>query len=219
VAALALDHGRIDDGGASRLDAYVAHVAPGGPVLVIGLGDGGELLRALREAGIDAIGIDPGEANVAVCDSIGLPVAMDDPLRNLAALEARQLAGLVVASGVADRFDADQWLVFADLAGTRLRPDGRLIVEMLNVASPLGLALRMRDPTLPPPVHVDTVGFLLRVAGLESAEVRSFGAFREVPTLPVGEVGTPGSAELEQVSRLVNRFLIGQPLAAVVARR
>jgi hypothetical protein len=218
VAALALDRGRIDDGGASRLNACVAHLGTRGPILVAGLGDGGQLLRALHDAGADAIGVDPNEVNVVACQDQALRATMADPLRHLAAQEAGSLGGLVVAGGAADRFDGNHWLVFADLAASRLRAGAGLVVEMLNVASPAALALRMRDPTLPAPVHVDTVAFLLRVAGVRDADVRTFGAFRDIETLPL-EFESIGPAEIERVSEFVNRFLIGQPLAAVFARR
>lgn len=216
IAALALDRGRIDDGGAARLDAYIGHLGVEGPVLVVGCGDGGEVLAALQGAGAEASGVDAADVNVAAGRDRGLQVTLADPLHHLGSMPPDSLGGMAVV-GVADRFDADQWLVFADLAATRLKAGAGLVIEMLNAATPGGLGLRMRDPTLPPPVHPDTIAFLLRVAGYIEADVRTFGAFRDGASLPLGGADAPDG--IDRIARFVNRFVVGQPLAAVFARR
>jgi hypothetical protein len=216
LVALARRAAPVDDLGEERLDAYVSALAA--PTLVLGCGEG-ELLARCAALGVEAYGVDADEAAVAACRARGFHVEPADPLTHLSELPEGGLGGLV-ALGIGDRFGGEGWAAFADLAATRLRPGGTVVVEVVNPLTSAGMALRLRDPTLAPPVHPETIGFLLRVAGFSRVETRLLGAFGPDLRAPLPEaLEGPYRDELARVVEHVNRVAVGQPLAAVIARR
>jgi hypothetical protein len=175
-------------------------VDPAGPVLDLAPGDGALLARAAT-AGIPARAVPPG-----------------DPLAALAA-EAPGSLGGVVALGLGDRLAPEGWRALADLVATRLRPGGGLVLEIINPLTLAGRALRLRDPGLAPPVHPETLAFLLRAAGLAEVEERPLGAFTGPEALPLDpDPLDVGDERMNEVVHFVNGRVVGRPLVAILAR-
>lgn len=216
IARIAAARAPVDDAGAERIDAYLAWLGSG-PVLDLAAGNGA-LLAALREAGVPARGVEAEEADVARGMERGLDVRLADPLAALDEAEPESLGG-IAALGLLDRLGAAGWLALADLASTRLAPGGGLVAEVVNPLTPAGMALRMRDPGLAPPVHPETAALILASAGLQ-VELRTLGAFAGGELAPLEDAaGDPLAERLNDLAHRMNRALVGEPRVAVLARR
>jgi O-antigen chain-terminating methyltransferase len=200
-----------------RLDAYAAQIAAG-PVLDLAPGDG-ELLARCAAADIPARGVDVSETIVAACRDRGLDAELGDPLALLGATEPGSLGG-IAALGLCDRLGLGGVTTLADLAATRLRPGGTLVIEIANPLTVAGRARRLRDPTVAPPIHPDTLAWTLRLAGLDAVETRYLGAFAGDETLPLEDPPRDEMGErYNAIARRLNRALVGEPLVAIFARR
>ncbi|HPQ40997.1 MAG TPA: class I SAM-dependent methyltransferase [bacterium] len=170
-----------------------------GPVLDIGCGRG-EFLELLRDAGIEASGIDSNGDMVAICRQKDLSVVQGDGVRGLEALPENSLGGVFAAQVVEHLSTAElnRWLVAAHRA---LKPGGRLLYETINTASMYALVTHFfKDPTHTMPRHPDTYGFLTRIAGFESVSIamRSPVTTPDLPVIP--EIpGEEGDGETEPV--------------------
>lgn len=182
-----------------RYDAYVAQIGSG-PVLDLAPGDGAFLAR---------------------CQAAGIPAQAggDDPLAHLETLPAESLAG-IAAIGLCDRLGASGSAKLAALAATRLHAGGALVVEIANPLTLAGRARRLRDPSLAPPLHPETLAQILRDAGFATVESRFLGVFPDAEGLPLENPPQDDlGARYNTIAHRVNRSLVGEPLVAIVARR
>jgi SAM-dependent methyltransferase len=153
-----------------RQEVYVADFRDSAPVLDLGCGRG-ELLSLLREAGVDARGVDADADMVAYARGEGLDVEQDDAVAALEALEDGSLGGIFAAQ-LLEHLPPPTLLRLLELAAAKLRPGGLLVAETINPLSPLALRNYFADLTHAQPLVPETLELLVRQAGFTSVEKR-----------------------------------------------
>ena len=81
------------------------------------------------------------------------------------------------------------------------------------------MALRSRNPSFAQPIHAETLAFLFRAAGFDDAEVRTLGAFPDDMRAPIEPDTDWFGRRINAMAGVVNTLVVGEPLAAVLARR
>jgi SAM-dependent methyltransferase len=192
-----------------RQRPYVDDFRDAAPVLDLGCGRG-EFLVLLREAGIEARGVDLDADMVAFARGEGLDVEQADAVQHLEALEDGSLGG-VFAAQLVEHIPAPTLVRLLELAATKLRPGGLLVAETINPLSPLALRNYYADLTHAQPLVPETLELLARQAGFGSVELR----FLNAPEERLAEPADPLIAA--NVARL-NELLFGPLDYAIVAR-
>ena len=147
-----------------RMDRYLPDLQPKGPVLDLGCGRG-ELLLLLREAGVEATGIEGDPALAEAARRRGLEIIEGDVLEVLSDQESEG-RGAVTAVHLFEHLTSAK--LIAALAEIRrvLRPGGLLIAECPNPHSlRVGGSLYWQDPTHQRPLLPETLELMLRAAG------------------------------------------------------
>jgi O-antigen chain-terminating methyltransferase len=163
-----------------RQQVYVDDFRDAAPVLDVGCGRG-ELLELLREAGVEARGIDPDADMVAFARGAGLDVEQADAVSYLESLDDVSLGGIFMGQ-VVEHLPAPMLVRTLELAARKLRPGGVLVAETINPLSPLALRNYFADLTHAQPLVPDTLALLARQAGFASVETR----FLNPPPRPEG---------------------------------
>jgi SAM-dependent methyltransferase len=184
--------------------------AAAGPVLDLGCGRG-EFLALLREAGIEARGVDLDPDMVAYARGEGLEVTQADAVEYVRDLEGSSLGGIFAAQLV-EHLPAPTLVQLLELAAAKLRPGGLLVAETINPLSPFALRNYYADLTHAQPLVPETLELLARQAGFVSVELRYLNAPEERLVEP------PDPVIAANVSRL-NELLFGPLDYAIVARR
>jgi SAM-dependent methyltransferase len=153
-----------------RQRAYVDDLREHGPVLDIGCGRG-ELVGLLREAGVEARGIDADADMVAFARGEGLDVEQADAIAYLEALPDASL-GAVFMAQVVEHLPPPTLVHVLELAGEKLRPGGLLVAETINPLSPLALRHYFADLTHAQPLVPETLELLAHQAGFPETEIR-----------------------------------------------
>ena len=149
---------------------YVDDFRDCAPVLDVGCGRG-EFLALLREAGIDARGVDAEADMVAFARGEGLEVEQADALAYLERLETGSLGG-IFAGQVVEHLPPPSLLRLLELAVDKLRPGGLLVAETINPVSPLALRNYFADLTHAQPLVPETLELLAQQAGFRTTEIR-----------------------------------------------
>jgi 2-polyprenyl-3-methyl-5-hydroxy-6-metoxy-1,4-benzoquinol methylase len=187
-----------------RVRVYVPIFAGRADVLDIGCGRG-ELLAALRAAGISARGIDTNSEMVAVARERALEVEQADALAYLQARPDSSLGGLV-ATQVIEHLEPPYLLRFLEAAGHKLRQGAPIVLETINVACWLAFfSSYVRDLTHVRPIHPDTLQYLLRASGFEQVEIRY--------SAPV-----PGHMKMKTIDLAANVLAASDPASQSIAR-
>jgi SAM-dependent methyltransferase len=192
-----------------RQRPYVDDFRDAAPVLDLGCGRG-EFLALLREAGVEARGVDLDADMVAFARGEGLDVEQADAVQHLEALEDGSLGG-VFAAQLVEHVPAPTLVRLLELAAAKLRPGGLLVAETINPLSPLALRNYYADLTHAQPLVPETLELLARQAGFGSVELR----FLNAPEERLAEPADPLLAA--NVARL-NELLFGPLDYAIVAR-
>jgi len=155
------------DNARAVLAHYLPYFADAGPVLELGPGRG-EFLGLLREAGIEAVGVDLDEGMVALARSRGLAVDHGDAIRYLEEVaEPGSFGGVFSAHFVEHLPTAEVERLLAGCARV-LAPGGRLVAATPNPASyPVLSHDFWRDPTHVRFYDLPLLDFLCRRAGME----------------------------------------------------
>jgi SAM-dependent methyltransferase len=153
-----------------RQRRYVEDLRSHGPVLDVGCGRG-ELVGLLREAGVEARGIDADADMVAYARGEGLEVEQADAVAYLDGLEDGRL-GAVFMAQVVEHLPPATLVRVLGLAAAKLRPGGLLIAETINPLSPIALRNYFADLTHAQPLVPETLELLARQAGFAQTEVR-----------------------------------------------
>ena len=161
-----------------RQRPYVDDFRDAAPVLDVGCGRG-ELLGLLRDAGIEARGVDADADMVVYARGEGLDVEHTDALAYLDAQPDASLGG-IFAGQVVEHLPPATLLRLLELAARKLRPGGRLIAETINPLSPLALRSYFADLTHAQPLVPETLALLARQAGFREVETRFLNAPRHV---------------------------------------
>jgi O-antigen chain-terminating methyltransferase len=205
-----------------RQEAYVDDFRDAAPVLDVGCGRG-EFLGLLREAGIDARGVDLDGDMVSFCRGEGLHVEQADAVTYLARLEDGSLGGIFAAQ-VVEHLRPPALVRFFELAAARLRAGGVLVAETVNPLALAALKNYYADLTHAQPLVPETLVLLARQAGFSQADVRFLNEPpREERLRPVELPRDPAFDDARvalaaNVARL-NDVIFGPQDYALVARR
>jgi O-antigen chain-terminating methyltransferase len=153
-----------------RQRLYVDVLRSAAPVLDAGCGRG-ELLGLLREAGVEARGIDADSDMVAYARGDGLDVQQADLVEYLEAAADASL-GAIFMGQVVEHLPAPTLVQTFQLAAAKLRPGGVLIAETINPLSPIALRNYFADLTHAQPLVPETLELLARQSGFAETEIR-----------------------------------------------
>jgi O-antigen chain-terminating methyltransferase len=159
-----------------RQRPYVDDFRDAAPVLDVGCGRG-EFLGLLRDAGIDAKGVDADADMVAYAHGEGLEVEQADALAYLDAQPPGALGGIFMAQ-VVEHLPPPQLFRLLELSARALRPGGVLVAETINPLSPLALRSYFADLTHAQPLVPETLVLLAKQAGFRDVETRYLNAPR-----------------------------------------
>jgi SAM-dependent methyltransferase len=176
---------------------YVEDFQGAAPVLDVGCGRG-EFLSLLRDAGIEARGIDADADMVAYARGEGLEVTQDDVVQHLDALPDGSLGGIFMAQ-VVEHLPPAALVQSLLLAAAKLRPGGLLVAETINPLSPLALRHYFADLTHAQPLVPETLELLARQAGFASTETRFLNEPAERLTEPDDPVIAANVRRLNEV--------------------
>jgi len=146
-----------------RLDRYLPDLRVGPPVLDLGCGRG-ELLLLLREAGVEATGVESDAALVQAAARRGLKVIQGDVLEVLRAQETDSQGAVTAIHLFEHLTPATLAAVLAEVRRV-LRRGGLLIAECPNPHTlRVGAAFFWQDPTHSRPLLPETLELFLRAA-------------------------------------------------------
>ena len=185
------------------------------PVLEIGAGRG-ELQSLFRAAGVPSYGIDLDRAMADESAAAGFDVRCEDALSHLRNLAPASLGG-AIAIQVIEHLTQPYLRDLLQLLRSRIASGGIVIFETVNTASVVALTQNyLRDPTHVPPIHPESMRFIMELAGFEVLELKNRSPFPEQATLlplPAEQQFTPGGKELAAVYneniRRLNSLLFG----------
>jgi SAM-dependent methyltransferase len=183
-----------------RQRVYVDDLREHQPVLDVGCGRG-ELLALLRDAGIDATGVDADADMAAFAQGEGLAVTQADGLAHLESLPDGSL-GAVVAAQLVEHLPPGVLVRFLQLAAQKLRPGGILVAETINPLSPLALRSYFADLTHAQPLVPETLALLAKQAGFGSTEIR----YLNPPEQRLNEIDLPAGPAREALAENVRRL-------------
>jgi SAM-dependent methyltransferase len=192
-----------------RQRRYVEDFRDAAPVLDVGCGRG-ELLGLLRDAGVEARGIDADADMVAYARGDGLDVDQADLLEHLGRLSDGSLGGIFMGQ-VVEHLPAATLVRAFELAVVKLRPAGILIAETINPLSPLALRNYFADLTHAQPLVPETLELLARQAGFGTTEIRFLNE-------PAERLSEPDDPVIAANVRRLNELLFAPLDYALVAR-
>ena len=147
-----------------RLDRYLPELKQSAPVLDLGCGRG-ELLLMLREAGVEATGVEGDPALAGAALRRGLEVITGDLFEVLHTQDAGAF-GAVTAIHVLEHLEPQTLPVVLAEIRRVLRPGGFFLAECPNPHTlRVGAALYWQDPTHRRPLLPETLELLLQAAG------------------------------------------------------
>jgi SAM-dependent methyltransferase len=205
----------------ARQEAYVEDFRGCATVLDLGCGRG-ELLSLLREAGIDARGVDADADMVAYARGEGLDVVHADVFAYLDDVADASLEG-IFAGQVVEHLPPPALVRLLELARAKLGNGGVLVLETINPLSPLALRNYFADLTHAQPLVPGTLELLARQAGFRDVETRFLNApgdeerLRRVDLPDTPEFDRARAALAANVTR-VNELLFAPLDYAIVAR-
>jgi O-antigen chain-terminating methyltransferase len=208
-----------------RLAAYVPLFEGRTDVLDIGCGRG-EFLDLLRASGISGRGVDLNPAMVEETRARGFDASCVDALTCLRALPEGALGG-VFAAQVVEHLQPDYLAELLEIAASRLRPGGRLVLETINPACWVAFfESYIRDLTHVRPLHPETLQYMARVSGFADVQVRYSSPVAPEHRLKRVNVPADAGADLteladvlnENVDRLNGRMFSYQDYAIVATR-
>jgi SAM-dependent methyltransferase len=200
---------------------YVQDFRNKAPVLDIGCGRG-EFLTLLREAGVEARGVDLDADMVAFCRGEGLEVEHGDALSYLESIQDATLGG-IFAAHVVEHLTTSNLSRLLELTARKLRSGGILVVETPNPTTLIALSTFYADLTHVRPLHPETLAFMARHAGFSRVEVRflneppTAGQLQSVPLPETPALEAARTTLQHNIDRL-NEVVFGPQDYAVVAR-
>lgn len=192
-----------------RQRVYVEDFRDASPVLDVGCGRG-EFLVLLKEAGIEARGIDADADMAAFARGEGVDVDQADAITYLDSLEDGYLGGIFAAQ-VVEHLPPPTLVRLLELAAAKLRPGGLLVAETINPLSPLALRSYFADLTHAQPLVPDTLVLLAQHAGFRAVETRYLNE-------PEEKLAVPDDPLIAGNVRRLNELLFGSLDYAIVAR-
>jgi 2-polyprenyl-3-methyl-5-hydroxy-6-metoxy-1,4-benzoquinol methylase len=192
-----------------RQRLYVEVLRDAAPVLDAGCGRG-ELLGLLREAGVEASGIDADSDMVAYARGDGLDVEQADLVEYLERAADGSL-GAIFMGQVVEHLPAPTLVRTFQLASSKLRPGGLLVAETINPLSPIALRNYFADLTHAQPLVPETLELLARQSGFVETEIRFLNE-------PADRLTEPDDPVIAANVRRLNGLLFAPLDYALVAR-
>jgi SAM-dependent methyltransferase len=192
-----------------RQRLYVDVLRDAAPVLDVGCGRG-ELLGLLREAGVEARGIDADADMVAYARGDGLDVEQADLVDYLQRAADGSL-GAIFMGQVVEHLPASTLVQTFQLAAAKLRPGGLLVAETINPLSPIALRNYFADLTHAQPLVPETLELLARQSGFVQTEIRFLNE-------PADRLTEPDDPVIAANVRRLNDLLFAPLDYALVAR-
>jgi SAM-dependent methyltransferase len=192
-----------------RQRRYVEDLQAAAPVLDIGCGRG-ELLQLLREAGVEARGIDADADMVAYARGDGLDVEQADLVEYLERQQDGLLGGIFMGQ-VVEHLPPAVLVRGLELAASKLRAGGVLVAETINPLSPLALRHYFADLTHAQPLVPETLELLARQSGFAETEIRYLDE-------PADRLTEPDDPLIAANVRRLNELLFAPLDYALVAR-
>ncbi|MBI4767687.1 MAG: class I SAM-dependent methyltransferase [Deltaproteobacteria bacterium] len=157
---------------------YLPYFKDRGPVLDIGCGRG-EFLELLKEAGIQAFGVDTNQEMVRHCRSKGLEADSGDGLTYLKGLSDQSLGGIFL-SQVIEHLTPEVLRELVRVSFTKLRPGGLLLAETINpqCLSTFSGAFYL-DLSHKNPIHPEAARYLWESLGFRQVELLYVSPFPE----------------------------------------
>lgn len=152
-----------------RQRGYVACFTEPGPVLDLGCGRG-EFLALLRDAGIDARGVDADPEMVVRSATHGVPVECLDALEYLEKQADGSLGGIFSAQFVEHLVPAE-FVRLLRLAREKLRPGGVFVCETVNPHSVRALRMFWLDLTHHQPLYPEALLAWSGLVGFEDGRI------------------------------------------------
>ncbi len=188
-----------------RMESVIPLVEGHPPVLDLGCGRG-ELLLLLREAGIQARGVEFDGALVQGALRRGLEVDHDDVLDALRALDEASV-GAITAFHLFEHFPSALLSEVLDQCRRVLRPGGILVAECPNPHNiRVGASLFWQDPTHVRPLLPETLSLFLKASGLSVQNIEYLHPFDENQSLRSGDGSTVDSVIDGRIDRLEARL-------------
>jgi O-antigen chain-terminating methyltransferase len=176
-------------------------------VLDVGCGRG-ELLEVLRDAGVQAKGIDTNRVQVERCQALSLDVVEREAVDYLRSLPGESLHA-VTALHFAEHLPFESLVSFLDEVGRVLRPGGLVILETPNPENLLvGSCNFYLDPTHRNPIPIATMELLVQARG-----------FADLQVLRLHPVADAQIEVKDQLTSHLNHYLYGPMNYSVVARK
>jgi SAM-dependent methyltransferase len=194
----------------ARQRRYVDDFRGAAPVLDVGCGRG-EFLALLRDAGVEARGVDAEADMVAFAAGEGLDVRQADALVYLEGLEDGSLGGIFAAQ-VVEHLPPAALRRLLELGYSKLRDDGLFVAETINPLSPLALRNYFADLTHSQPLVPETLELLARQAGFAEAEITFLNE-------PAERLEEPADPVVAANVRRLNELLFGPLDYALYARK
>jgi len=193
-----------------RQSFYLPILREQAPVLDVACGRG-EMLELLREQGIGASGVDLDPDMVARCHDKKLPVERGDAIAYLESRPELSL-GAVFSAQFVEHLPAAVYVRLIELAFSRLRAGGKLILETQNAEC---LAIYSQsfylDPTHVRPVPAEQLYFLIEEAGFRDIEIHYLS--------PTAEAGLPQLPGDDDATRQFNKKYFGHMDYGIVGRK
>jgi O-antigen chain-terminating methyltransferase len=194
-----------------RLDRYLSDLQSSPPVLDLGCGRG-EMLLLLREAGVEATGVEGDAALAGAARRRGLGVIEGDVLEVLRAQESDSQGAVTAIHFFEHLTPATLAAVLAEVRRV-LRPGGLLIAECPNPHTlRVGAAFFWQDPTHSRPLLPETLELFLKAAGIAPIRRELLHPFPDDQLFADDEGGTQAVTDsdmttlAERVDRLRTRL-------------
>jgi SAM-dependent methyltransferase len=201
-----------------RLGADLERLRDHGPVLDLGCGRG-ELLMLLREAGVEARGVDGDAALVQGARRRGLDVTEADVLEHLGTVPEGSCGAITAYHLLEHLAPADLARLLAEVRKA-LRPGGILLAESPNPHSlRVGASLFWLDPTHQRPLMPETLELFLTAAGLEVMESGRRHPFPVEQRFAVDGDNDPDEERLASLERRLDGLLNAERDFFIVARK
>jgi len=198
----------------SRLRDYVPYFEGRGPVLDLGCGRG-EFLELLKEAGVEAKGIDGNREMIHACRDKGLVAEVGDIVAAVAEARSGEASGIFAAQ-VIEHLPPTVIRKFLGDCYRVLREDGRIVLETVNPESVVAFVAFYRDLTHQKPLHPETLEFMLLAVGFREVTIRYASPVSERARLLSV---TDGSDTLNQNFEKLNALLFGDQDYAVIGTK
>ena len=205
----------------ARQADYVSLLRDQAPVVDLGCGRG-EFLELLRDAGIEARGVEANAHAVQECRRKALDVVAGDVVGFLQEQPPGSL-GSIFAAQVAEHLPPPVLTALLGESHRALRPGGLLVLETVNPASALAfLDVFIRDLTHERPLHPETLRFLAAAAGFSDVRIEMrtpVPADVRLHLVPGGGLPPPVMKALNENVERLNALLFAPLDYALVARR